>query len=188
MITFFDDHAANWNDHISSRDRKIATEIISSLPLKEGMKVLDLACGTGIISSLLYQKTKTDVFAIDFSSKMIEQAKKEIKNPKIHFETLDFFDLTEKNFDCVVLFNAYPHFLDRDKLKRKAVDVLKSKGLFIICHNYSKEDINKMHHSIASLSRELLSVEEEAKYFSDCFDVVDALEDESKYILTLKKR
>ncbi len=60
------------------------------LPLRPGMRVLDLGCGTGDLAILSAKILKGDgeVAAIDFSEKMLESAQKRLEKTRVSGETL----------------------------------------------------------------------------------------------------
>ena len=43
----------------------LAEELTSNLPIKKGMRILDLGCGRGISSIFLAKKYEAEVFAVD---------------------------------------------------------------------------------------------------------------------------
>ena len=65
-------------------------EIVDALPLKEGIRVLEIGCGTGVAAREIVSRIK-DVFVlgIDRSAKAIEQARKnsaaELSSGKLNF-------------------------------------------------------------------------------------------------------
>ena len=66
------------------------SEIVDALPLKEGLRVLEIGCGTGVAAREIAQRfDKIYVLAIDRSNKAIQQAKNcsrtEMKNGKLDF-------------------------------------------------------------------------------------------------------
>ena len=74
---FFDDHAEGWEDHNYSPEVLARTEaIIGRVDLKEGMTVLDVGCGLGVLQPFLRRRVgKTGRLAmLDFSPKMIAGA------------------------------------------------------------------------------------------------------------------
>ena len=65
-------------------------EIVDALPLKSGMKVLEIGCGTGVAAREIANRfDNMYILAIDRSPKAIEQAKKnckaEMKSGKLKF-------------------------------------------------------------------------------------------------------
>ena len=61
--SFFNNLAPTWDNSQDREDFKFA--LIDQLGLKEGDRVLDLACGTGIVTSKIQSITKTKVTALD---------------------------------------------------------------------------------------------------------------------------
>ena len=48
VAAFFDDAAATWDDHLVRDDKKIS-RILELSDIKPGCRVLDVACGTGVL-------------------------------------------------------------------------------------------------------------------------------------------
>lgn len=186
---FFDKIAPTYDIH-DHHDYKLIQSMIDEIDIQTGEDVLDLACGKGVISALLYQKSKKRVTAIDLSSAMIQFAQeKNIPNQEVEFLNLDFYDYDQKQFDAIVLFDAYPHFIDRRKLKEKIYDSLKENGKFAILHDISREGLKKCHdgHS-PNISRVLEDVKSEARFFEDKFIISTAFEDEHCFKIIMVKR
>ncbi len=100
---------------------------------KKPGKILDLGCGTGRTSSTLAARGH-EVFAIDYSEKMINEAKKKYNN-------LDFRVMDAKNLAFADAFFDYAFFSfngidylqtdeDREKVFKEVFRVLKSGGIF----------------------------------------------------------
>lgn len=184
--SFFDNLAPTWDNAQDKEDLKFA--LIDQLELKEGDRVLDLACGTGVVTSKIQSITKTKVTALDISKNMIEIAKSKCQNPEIDFKVGDFYEFNETNYDYIVILNAYPHFLDLDGLKQKLYETLKHQGRVAIIHACGREELNSHHAAHAlKVSRMLNNVDEEAKFYSNCFRIIKKEEDNNHYILILEK-
>lgn len=187
---FFDELAPRWDSFEKSTVADLRY-FLSPLQIKKGDKVLDIACGTGIITSLLNEKSESPVIGIDISSKMIEVAKaKYTANPQLFFETKDFYDFEETGFDWAVCFNAYPHFMDKKAFIDKLNSILAPNGCFAICHNISRHKL-EVHHQgddISPISRHLLPILEEIKDFKESFEIIYAKEDETSYWIIGKKK
>ena len=81
--------------------------------LKDGDKILWVGGGAGkFIAELEKLNLKLEIDYVDFSSKMIELAKKEtITNLKINFIVADIFDFeTDKKYDVVMTTFLFDHF------------------------------------------------------------------------------
>lgn len=188
MKNFFDEHAASWDSHEKKTQDQLK-ELLSALPIKEGMKVLDLACGTGIITEILYNMTKTKVLGIDLSAEMINVARKKISKDHAEFVVGDFLTANITGYDFIVLFNAYPHFLETDKLIDSLCKGLKPKGNFAILHSLGRDQLHKTHSgSVSVLSRDLLPVVQEAEKFETKFKILEAKEGKNYYYILGEKR
>lgn len=106
--------------------------------------VLELACGTGQITHRLAREVKTWT-ATDFSAKMLEETKKNVKEDNIAFSVADATTLSyaDKSFDVVVIANALHIMPEPDKALSEIYRVLKQGGLlfaptFVYEGNYNK--------------------------------------------------
>lgn len=96
--------------HFLHKLQKIFSEITVKYK-DENIKMLDIGCGEGLISNLLYDNFKNlDITAVDFFAQAIEIAKKG-NNRKIFFETGDITNLkySDKSFDIVIATEVLEH-------------------------------------------------------------------------------
>ncbi|MCI1735365.1 MAG: class I SAM-dependent methyltransferase [Bacilli bacterium] len=185
---FFDRQAPDW-DRESVETPQLLRGLLARLPLQRGAKVLDVACGTGVMTPFLYERSQRPVKGIDISGKMIEIAKQKYKdNPNLIFEKEDFLSGTEKDYDFVLVFNAYPHFMNPQKFKAAMLSSLKQGGRFAILHDSSRKGLEICHQHCQAISRNLKAPLKEADVFLPEFRILKATEDDSSYlILALKK-
>jgi len=99
----------------------------------QGLRVLDLGCGTGRYSQLLSEQG-AEVIAIDISSVMVEQARQ--KNKKTSFDLIrgSLYDicLVSSSFDLVVCALTLNHIECLDRMLSETTRVLKKGGTIII--------------------------------------------------------
>jgi len=182
---FFDGLAPNWDANEDTSDEKILS-LLQRIGIKKGDAVLDVACGTGRITSLLHGLCGTDVLGVDISEKMIAIAKKKYEDkPWAHFECGDFCAMKgKKKYDVIVLYNAYPHFLKPEELKNAFARCLKQGGLFAIVHSMGRERLRLHHEGVPSyVSRNLDHVSIEAERFTQDFTIILTEEDEDHYLV-----
>ena len=187
---FFDRLAPNW-DKGNQKPGDDVAGLIKRLGIKKGDAVLDLACGRGVITGLLSAYSQNQVLGMDLSPKMIEGAKEDYAGaPGAAFVCEDFLSSNHPGeFDYVVVFNAYPHFVDRAKFKTKLYDSLKEGGKFAIVHSFGAAGLNRHHEGVApTVSRTIGKSEEEAAFFADCFDIVLAEDDAKHYLIIGRKK
>jgi ubiquinone/menaquinone biosynthesis C-methylase UbiE len=113
-------------------------KIISLCDLKNGESVLDVGCGTGILSVLAKNLVKDgEVIGLDLSQKMLEQAKKKALKYKLDIEfiegSIDSLPYDAGRFDVVIsslMFHHLPIQVKKDGLK-EIYRVLKNGGRFL---------------------------------------------------------
>lgn len=182
---FFDKLAPSWDN--GKRNYDIIEEILFASPLKEGMSVLDIACGTGVIDNYLYSISKREIDAIDLSDEMIKIAKEKHIGSPVNYQTMDYYEYHHEPYDFLVVFDSFPHFLDVDRFVTKAYELLKDDGYLLIFHDIGRMSLKHTHRHVMNISRGLLPVSEEVKPFLTRFKVVEAYEKDDRYVILLKK-
>lgn len=183
---FFNNISPYW--HNMKDDFEIINYLLYEAKIKEGEMVLDLGCGKGIITKRLYEITKKKVIGMDISDKMIESA---IINHKaeedLEFICANFYEYDFKNkFDSIVIYNAYPHFLDVGLLDQKAYQILNKNGKLVIMHSLGRSRLNRCHEDIMDISRNLDEIKKEALLFKH-FKATKIIDDSDKILLLLEK-
>ncbi len=146
---YFDRYAHRWDQFNDSETKDKLGKLINSFRLKKGSQVLDLGCGTGILfpSILRAIGKKGRLFGVDFSPKMLLEAKRKFQNVNIVLvcapaENLPFLP---ESFDYVIAFASFPHFQNQAKAIEETSRVLKKGGKLFITHLLSREEL-KEHH------------------------------------------
>jgi ubiquinone/menaquinone biosynthesis C-methylase UbiE len=115
-----------WLDHVARY--KFASNYI------KGRKVLDISCGTGYGSKILYDAGAAKVVGVDISSEEICFACDRYKTRGLEFRVGDVLriDFSENYFDVVACLETIEHVKDQRKALSELKRVLKPKGLLII--------------------------------------------------------
>ena len=185
---FFNKLASDW-DRRSKSDLSNIKDILSHIKISENDKILDLGCGTGIITSLLASYTTKKVIGIDISNNMIKIAKSKNIDKKVVFKCRDFYKLFLNKYNLIVCFDAYPHFVNQKGFVLKAHKLLTKNGTLAIIFDNDTTTTNGFHKNIESeLSRNILQPNEEGKLFENYFKIIFTLEEKNKYILLLQKK
>ena len=190
MKHFFDTLAPRWY-HMEVIPQERKRELLTKLDIHKGDKILDVACGTGVITGMLSQLSRETVIGIDLSSEMIKIAKEKYEGQKdVSFIEGDFlsYPFEEESFDFVIIYNAYPHFLYVESLKKTIYRVLKKDGRFAILHSLSRKELSVCHQNTGNLSRLLLTTEEESRKFTDLFTIEKAEEGEHHFLILGRKK
>lgn len=188
VIEFFDRCAPSWDAELIRSDRKINI-ILDNAGVREGSRVLDVACGTGVLIPD-YIRRGADVTGIDISPEMIKLAERKYAGTGVRFicgdiETAD----VGQGFDAIVVYNAFPHFPDPERLITHLSWLLAEGGVLTVAHGMSREKIDAHHHGSASkVSMGLMPAEQLAGIFGRHLDVTAVISDEDMYQVAGKRR
>lgn len=115
----------------------------SLLPLKNGARVLDLGCGTGLELEFYFQlNSDVSVVGIDLSADMLETLQRKFADKRIELINDSYFDvpLGESHFDAAVSVESLHHFTDAQKLGlyRKLNKALTENGFFVLTDYFAE--------------------------------------------------
>ncbi len=187
VIEFFDRLAPGWDAEMVRSDGIIAS-ILDRAGVSAGKDVLDVATGTGVLIPDYLARNVASVTAIDISPKMAEIARSKFPQEQVTVlcgdaEETDF----GRRFDCVVVYNAFPHFPEPERLVRRLASLLKPGGRLTVAHGMSREKIDAHHHGAAShVSNGLMSAEDLAAIFARYLTVTEQISDERMYLVVGK--
>ena len=150
VIEFFDRLAPQWDADMIRNDDIIAT-ILNNAGVKPGVDVLDVACGTGVLFPDYLSQDVGSLTAVDISPEMVRIAREKFPEDKVtvccgDVEELDF----DKQFDCIVVYNAFPHFPEPAQLIQSLSGLLKPGGILTVAHGMSRAAIDRHHEGRAS--------------------------------------
>jgi demethylmenaquinone methyltransferase/2-methoxy-6-polyprenyl-1,4-benzoquinol methylase len=146
---FFNQKAQIW-DEITIHDPKKVQYITELLAIVGNDRILDVGSGTGVMIPF-YEKYLSDgcVVAVDYSEKMIKEAQKKFPakdHPKISFQAADVYNLKyTEEFDVVVCYSCFPHFVDQPLAIQILAKALKHGGRLAVAHSNSADKINGVH-------------------------------------------
>ena len=128
-IAAFFDRCAPWWDDDMIRDEEIIAAILDNGGIQEGVHVLDVACGTGVLFPDYLKRGAASVTGIDISPEMVKIARSKFPEVEVvcgDVETVNF----DRQFDAVMVYNAFPHFPEPERLiARLAALLMERKGL-----------------------------------------------------------
>ena len=182
VIEFFDRLAPGW-DADMIRNEETITRILDNAQVSARQSVLDVACGTGVLIPDYLARGASSVTAIDISPKMAEIAREKYAQPEVtvlcgDVETTDF----GRRFDRIVVYNAFPHFPDPQRLVEHLAGLLEEGGVLTIAHGRSRAEIDAHHHGSAKhVSNGLMPADELARIFGEFLEVTAVVEDDRMY-------
>jgi ubiquinone/menaquinone biosynthesis C-methylase UbiE len=152
---FFDSLAAEWDLWFTAEDLERLSHLVDSLGVGEGMDVLDLGCGTGVLFDLLRRKVGPAglVTGVDLSIQMALVAHRNFPFDNVAVVDADVVNLPflDSSFDMAVSFSAFPHFSDKQQALREIDRVLKSRAKFYIIHLLSSKELAHEHHKVGGV-------------------------------------
>ena len=188
VIEFFDRLAPQWDADMVKSDEKIH-KILDNAGVREGSKVLDVASGTGVMIPYYLERNVESILGVDISPEMIKIAKDKFEGDKVSFLAADV-EKTEldTDFDAIVVYNAFPHFQDGERLIRHLAGHLKPGGCLTIAHGMSRERIDAHHKGCAcKVSNGLMPAEDLSAIFSKYLTVTTCLSDSEMYQVAGRK-
>ena len=180
-IAAFFDRCAPWWDSDMIRNEEIIAAILDNGGIREGVHVLDVACGTGVLFPDYLARGAASVTAIDISPEMARLAAS--KFPEVNVICGDVEEVKfDRQFDCIMVYNAFPHFPDPEHLIEVLAKLLKPGGRLSVAHGMSRAALCDHHAGrAANVSIDLLHEQELADIFSDWFDVDVVVSDDRMY-------
>ncbi len=163
---FFDALAAEWDFNFTAEDLERLQRIVDRLEIKEGMTVLDLGCGTGILFDMVRRKVgkSGSITGVDFSFQMAQKAHRNFPFDNVNVVDADAINLpfADSTFDAAVAFASFPHFSDQKRAVEETHRVLKNDGPFYIIHLSSSKELSEVHQRVGGVvERDQLPPEEQ---------------------------
>lgn len=182
VIDFFDRRAENWDAELIRSDTVIG-RILDNAGVQAGMDVLDVACGTGVLFPDYLSRRVNTVTGIDISPEMAKRAAEKYPGSPIRVLCGDVEETEfDRQFDVVMVYNAFPHFPDPAKLISALAKLTKTGGRLSIAHGMSREKIDNHHSGSASRVSNGLMHEEQLKALFEPYFAVDVvISDENMY-------
>ncbi len=187
--SFFDGLAAGWDAGAVVSGDKI-NKIFKNAGIAAGCDVLDVACGTGVLFPFFLQQKVNSITGIDISSHMARIAKEKFAGENITVfngdaETYSFPSL----YDCIIIYDAFPHFADCEKLIRNLTAYLKPDGRLTIAHSMGREKLELHHRNVPEgVSKALLSDDELKKLLAPYYRITVFESDENMIQVVGEKR
>ena len=146
IMEFFDKMASGWDADLVRNDAVIEL-ILDNALVTEGKEVLDVACGTGVLFPD-YLARGVKVTAVDISPEMVKLAAKRSPQVEVLCGDVETVEL-DRTFDCIMIYNAFPHFPDPENLVRVLSSKLKKGGTLTVAHGASRAHIDAHHEGKA---------------------------------------
>lgn len=141
----FETRAPKYNQLAWVSDPDFGRRIVELAAAGPSTVMLDLAAGTGAVS-LLFRGQVQDIYALDSSISMLEQAREALKGEtNVHFVHRDGQDtgLPNEHFDLIICRNGLHHFDDPRLGLTEIKRILKPDGVFLLIEPVAPNDQGK---------------------------------------------
>ena len=182
VIEFLDRCAPTWDAEMVRHDMVIE-KILDNGGIRAGITVLDVACGTGVLFGDYLSRGVKSVIGVDISPEMAKRAAQKFPVPQIQVICGDIEKIMFDNpFDAVMVYNAFPHFPEPDRLIQKLALFTRAGGRLTVAHGMSRSKIDSRHHGPArKVSNGLMSEIQLQKIFEPYFEVDIVISDDEMY-------
>ena len=191
IIAFFDQHAQHWDSYQKEEEIPIIREIIARCEIEEREDILDVACGTGVLIPFFYELGVLDsqIQANDISSEMCHLFSQKYPDIKVFQGDFTEENFSERFYDLVIIFNSFPHFIEPAKVFRKAAQILKIGGKFVVAHSMTRELLDEFHRKTHGVvcSHRLISDEKFMEYFREYGFTEEVVENQNYFFAKAKK-
>ncbi|MEA3297810.1 MAG: class I SAM-dependent methyltransferase [candidate division Zixibacteria bacterium] len=154
-MEFFDMLAAEWDLMFTAEDMERLSHIVDNIDVENGMNIVDIGCGTGILFDMLRRKAGLDgsVTGVDFSLQMAVRAHRNFPFSNVNVVDADAIELpfVDSCFDIGVAFSSFPHFSNQQRAISEIHRVLKDGAKFHIIHLVSSKELSEIHQRIGGV-------------------------------------
>lgn len=191
---FFDRIADQWDSWADlAHMREALRSGLVELGVDPASTVVDLGCGTGNLAAALTEHLDEQgrVIAVDFSERMLEQARAKVRDPRVRWVLADAVSLPleDASADHVICFSAWPHFPEPLRVAEQVRRVLVPGGKLAVWHAISRAEVNAIHKQVAPAVRSdlLLPADEVARMLrAEGFEPELQVDDSTRYVVQAK--
>jgi len=161
----FDNIAESYKDIINKPKTFFSDLLLRDLKLPKNPTILDVGCGTGNIIFDLIKKVHGNgkLYGVDISQKMIELARvraKDLGYTNVEFikRNAEQLNFPESSFDLVICYQAFPFFLNQQKVLNEIFRVIKPKGqaALLFFGEPTFKEIIEIYNKVKNRHRELI--------------------------------
>ena len=138
-FAWFKDWANDYDNTLGKVDRhhQLLNLVVELSNVKNGQKVLDIGCGTGLLSLKFLEKTGCSITGVDSSPEMLSIFRDKIKKLDLSaivckLEDAKALDFEPNMFDVVASTVTLHHLTDKFPTIKKIHEILKPEGRFVL--------------------------------------------------------
>jgi len=150
----YNQKADNYDDTNDGRfTLKFKEMLLDKVSLAENDRVLDVACGNGLLLAMLNNKTSIKGFGVDISEQMIKNASTRNPSMEFHVAGCEKLPFEGDTMDVITVSSSYHHFPDVSAFGREASRVLKVGGKIYIAEIYLATPLRLLVNPFVPLSK-----------------------------------
>jgi ubiquinone/menaquinone biosynthesis C-methylase UbiE len=138
--SWFKDWANEYDNTLGKvqRHHKLLDLVVDSSGVKDGDIILDIGCGTGLLSLKFLKKADCSIYGIDSSPEMLEIFKDKVSKLDLSekitcgLQEAENVDFENESFDIVASTVTLHHVIDKFSVIKKILNLLKPGGRFLI--------------------------------------------------------
>ncbi len=115
---------AQWTESIRNK-------IYPQVNLRGAKKVLEVGCGTGVITNEIRKRTQAKITAIDLDKEMLQTAEENVKNVTFKQEEVEKLSMRSNTFDVVLCQYLFLWLSEPEKAISEMSRVCKKKGFVV---------------------------------------------------------
>jgi ubiquinone/menaquinone biosynthesis C-methylase UbiE len=147
-----------------------------------GKRVLDIACGTGYGTQMMFDSGAKEAIGIDCSKDAISYALDHYRGTFMQGDA-EMLNIPDGIFDVVISFETIEHVDDYRKFISEVDRVLRNDGLFILSTLNVDGFYERMRQKYNKFHKSFFSADEWMKILSIRFDIIEMLGQEEKYMI-----
>jgi ubiquinone/menaquinone biosynthesis C-methylase UbiE len=189
---YFDGIAGKWDgwEDLPALAAKLGAGL-GELGVGPNETVLDVGCGTGNLTLALLARLSSAgrVVAVDIAPRMIEEARRKTRDPRVEWHVADVrhLPLPSGACDCAFCFSVWPHIGDPGAAAEELGRVLKTRGYLHIWHLLSRKKVTEVHASTdGPIHHDVLqpAAETAALLEKHGFVVTTVIDEANRYLVT----
>jgi len=152
---FYDKHAKDYDAHMTKTGHYLAQKkIIIKLINEINEPILDLACGTGYLITILSKRYK--IYANDFSQTMINELKNKLPLIKNTKDNTEYLKSHKRKYNTIICCNLFYYLKNHNRAIKKWKQLLNKNGKLILIEEFPFVSTN-LNGNLKN-SKELLSI------------------------------